>query len=148
MNEITDVSASTNELLGMTRTIVASYVGNNQIPAFDVPAMVRSVHNALSGLSAPNAADAGTSQKPMVSIKKSVTPDYLICLEDGKRLKMLKRYLRSRYELTPEQYRVKWGLPADYPMVAPNYAILRSNFAKKNGLGRQKRVAVKRKKRA
>ncbi len=90
----------------------------------------------MGGLSGIEGVDFVTSQKPAVPVKKSITPDYLICLEDGKRLKMLKRYLRSRFKLTPDQYRAKWGLPADYPMVAANYAAKRSEFAKKIGLGR------------
>ena len=98
--------------------------------------MIKSVHATLGGLSGMAAADMTTAQKPAVAIKKSVTPEYIVCLEDGKKLKMLKRYLRSRYGLSPEEYRAKWGLPADYPMVAPNYAAQRSEFAKKIGLGR------------
>jgi predicted transcriptional regulator len=90
----------------------------------------------LGGLSGAAHGEAATTQKPAVAVKKSITPEYIICLEDGKKLKMLKRYLRSNYNLTPEEYRAKWGLPADYPMVAPNYAAQRSEFAKKIGLGK------------
>jgi MucR family transcriptional regulator, transcriptional regulator of exopolysaccharide biosynthesis len=125
-----------SELLKLVSEIVASYVSNNPVPVSELPAMIRSVHATLGGLSGSLAIDAVTSQKPAVTVKKSITPEYLICLEDGKKLKMLKRYLRSRYGLSPDQYRTKWGLPADYPMVASNYAAQRSEFAKKIGLGR------------
>jgi predicted transcriptional regulator len=125
-----------SELLKLVSEIVASYVSNNPVPVSELPAMIRSVHATLGGLSGSLAIDAVTSQKPAVTIKKSITPEYLICLEDGKKLKMLKRYLRSRYGLSPDQYRTKWGLPADYPMVASNYAAQRSEFAKKIGIGR------------
>jgi predicted transcriptional regulator len=125
-----------SELLKLVSEIVASYVSNNPVPVSELPAMIRSVHATLGGLTGTSAMNALTSQKPAVPIKKSITPEYLICLEDGKKLKMLKRYLRSRYGLSPDQYRAKWGLPADYPMVASNYAAQRSEFAKKIGLGR------------
>lgn len=125
-----------SELLKLVSEIVASYVSNNPVPVSELPAMIRSVHATLGGLTGTLAMNAMTSQKPAVPIKKSITPEYLICLEDGKKLKMLKRYLRSRYGLSPDQYRAKWGLPADYPMVASNYAAQRSEFAKKIGLGR------------
>jgi predicted transcriptional regulator len=98
--------------------------------------MIKSVHGTLGGLVGASQGELPTAQKPAVPIKRSVTPDYIVCLEDGKKLKMLKRYLRSNYNMTPEEYRAKWGLPADYPMVAPNYAAQRSEFAKKIGLGR------------
>ena len=127
---------SSSELLKLVSEIVASYVSNNPVPVGDLPAMIRSVHATLGGLTGAPVMGAGTSQKPAVTVKKSITPEYLICLEDGKKLKMLKRYLRSRYGLSPDQYRAKWGLPADYPMVASNYAAQRSEFAKKIGLGR------------
>jgi len=129
-------AVGSSELLKLVSEIVASYVSNNPVPVSELPAMIRSVHATLGGLSGSRAIDAVTSQKPAVTIKKSITPEYLICLEDGKKLKMLKRYLRSRYGLSPDQYRTKWGLPADYPMVASNYAAQRSEFAKKIGLGR------------
>jgi len=124
------------EILKLASDIVAAYVSNNPVSVGDLPAMIKSVHATLGGLSGIEGVDFATSQKPAVPVKKSITPDYLICLEDGKRLKMLKRYLRSRFKLTPDQYRAKWGLPADYPMVAANYAAKRSEFAKKIGLGR------------
>ena len=127
---------SSGDLLKLVSEIVASYVSNNPVPVSELPAMIRSVHATLGGLTGSASHDGVTSQKPSVPVKKSITPEYLICLEDGKRLKMLKRYLRSRYGLSPDQYRTKWGLPADYPMVASNYAAQRSEFAKKIGLGR------------
>ena len=125
-----------NELLKLASDIVAAYVSNNPVPVGELPAMIKSVHATLGTLSGAPVADVVTNQKPAVTVKKSITPEYLICLEDGKRLKMLKRYLRSRYGLSPDQYRTKWGLPSDYPMVASDYAAKRSEFAKKIGLGR------------
>jgi predicted transcriptional regulator len=126
----------TEEILKLASDIVAAYVSNNPVSVSDLPAMIKSVHATLGGLSGIEGIEFMTSQKPAVPIKKSITPDYLICLEDGKKLKMLKRYLRSRYKLTPDQYRAKWGLAPDYPMVAANYAARRSEFAKQIGLGR------------
>ncbi len=126
----------TEDILKLASDIVAAYVSNNSVAVGDLPAMIKSVHATLGGLSGADGYDMVTSQKPAIPVKKSITPDYLICLEDGKKLKMLKRYLRSRFKLTPDQYRAKWGLPADYPMVAANYAAKRSEFAKKIGLGR------------
>ena len=131
-----NTAAKADEILRLASEIVAAYVSNNPIPAADVPAMIKTVHGTLGGLAASGPGEVATSQKPVVPIKRSVTPDYIVCLEDGKKLKMLKRYLRSNYNMTPEEYRAKWGLPADYPMVAPNYAAQRSEFAKKIGLGR------------
>lgn len=125
-----------DELLKFASDIVAAYVSNNPIPVSEIPGMIKSVHATLGGLAAATSSDTPTALKPAIAVKKSVTPEYIVCLEDGKKLKMLKRYLRSRYDLTPEEYRAKWGLPADYPMVAPNYAAQRSEFAKKIGLGR------------
>src|SRR5215469_14561274 len=124
------------DLLKLASEIVAAYVSNNSISVGELPAMIKSVHATLGGLSAGDGGDAAAGHKPAVPVKKSITPDYLVCLEDGKKLKMLKRYLRSRFSLTPDQYRAKWGLPADYPMVASNYAARRSEFAKRIGLGR------------
>ena len=136
MNEIkSSVSAETTEILRLTTEIVAAYVSNNAIAANDLPGMIRTVHTTLSGLD-QSAGAADVELTPAVPIKKSVTSDYIICLEDGKKLKMLKRYLRSQYGLTPEEYRARWGLPHDYPMVAPNYAAQRSKLAKQIGLGR------------
>jgi predicted transcriptional regulator len=130
------VAARSDDLLKLATEIVAAYVSNNPVPVSELPAMIKSVHATLGGLSSGTAADIQTAQKPAVTVKKSVTPEFIVCLEDGKKLKMLKRYLRSRYSLSPEEYRAKWGLPPDYPMVAPNYAAQRSEFAKKIGLGR------------
>jgi len=128
--------AKDNDLLKLTSDIVAAYVSNNPIPVAELPATIKSVHITLGALFGGAGGEIVTSQKPAVPVKRSITPEYLICLEDGKKLKMLKRYLRSRYGLSPDQYRAKWGLPADYPMVASNYAAQRSEFAKKIGLGR------------
>jgi predicted transcriptional regulator len=125
-----------DELLKLSTQIVSAYVSNNPVPVGDLPGMIKSVHATLGGLAGSNAIDVQTNQKPAVPVKKSIHPEYIVCLEDGKKLKMLKRYLRSRYGLSPDDYRAKWGLPADYPMVAPNYAAQRSEFAKKIGLGR------------
>jgi predicted transcriptional regulator len=124
------------DLLRLATSIIAAYVSNNPVPVAELPGMIKSVYATLGGLSGSSSSDSGTTQKPAVNVKKSITPEFIICLEDGKKLKMLKRYLRSRYSLTPEEYRAKWGLPIDYPMVAPNYAEQRSQFAKKIGLGR------------
>jgi len=132
-----DVPASkSDDLLKSTTDIVAAYVSNNSVAVSELPSMIKSVHATLGGLAGSASSEPQTTQKPAVSVKKSVTPEYIVCLEDGKKLKMLKRYLRSRYSMSPEEYRSKWGLPADYPMVAPNYAAQRSEFAKKIGLGK------------
>lgn len=125
-----------DELLKLASDIVAAYVSNNTVPVGDLPEIIKSVHATLDGLAGPGKTEAPNLQKPAVAIKRSIHADYLVCLEDGKKLKMLKRYLRSRYNLTPEEYRAKWGLAPDYPMVAPNYAARRSEFAKQIGLGR------------
>jgi predicted transcriptional regulator len=144
MNQMTDTGAPPRmeESLQLTTDIVTAYLSNNPINAQDIPAIIRSVHATLEALGKDGAAVTETSLKPAVPIKKSITPAYIVCLEDGKRLKMLKRYLRTRYSLTPDEYRAKWGLPADYPMVAPEYATKRSEFAKKIGLGRGGRPRV------
>ena len=126
----------TEGTLRLATDIVAAYVRHNQIPAAELPDMIKTVHEALDDLVEEKGDPKSPEQKPAVPIRRSVTPEYLICLEDGKRLKMLKRYLRSTYNMTPEEYRAKWGLPPDYPMVAPNYAAQRSAFAKRIGLGR------------
>jgi predicted transcriptional regulator len=126
----------TDDILELTGEIVAAYVSNNPVQAGDIPMIIKNVHATLGGLVGAPVAEVVTAQKPAVPVRKSVTPEYLVCLEDGKKLKMLKRYLRSRYSLTPDQYRAKWNLPADYPMVASNYAAQRSEFAKKIGLGK------------
>src|ERR1051325_9292106 len=131
-----DAPHKSDELLKLASEIVAAYVSNNTVPVDDLPGMIKSVHATLGGLAATTQSEPPTAQKPAVPVKRSVNPEFIVCLEDGKKLKMLKRYLRSRYGLSPEEYRAKWGLPADYPMVAPNYAAQRSEFAKKIGLGR------------
>jgi len=131
------------EILRMTTDIVSAYVSHNELQGSQIPDVIRSVFGTLNAQRAGDGSGALGAQKPTVSIRRSVTPDYIICLEDGKKLKMLKRHLRTTYNLTPEEYRAKWGLPADYPMVSPNYAAQRSAFAKKIGLGR-KRKGVKR----
>jgi len=131
-----DASGKSDELLKLASEIVAAYVSNNTVPVSDLPSMIKSVHATLGGLAEASLSEPATAHKPAVSIKRSVMPEYIVCLEDGKKLKMLKRYLRSRYGLSPEEYRAKWGLPADYPMVAPEYAAQRSEFAKQIGLGR------------
>lgn len=137
MSNLNDAHLSrTDDLLKLASDIVAAYVSNNPVPVADLPGMIKSVHSTLGGLTGVGSSEAASTQKPAVPVKKSITPEYIICLEDGKKLKMLKRYLRSRYSLTPDEYRTKWGLAADYPMVAPNYAAQRSEFAKKIGLGR------------
>ena len=125
------------DLLRHACSIVVAYLAKNHIAQSELPGMIRSVHGALGTLSGGAVSDMGAGLKPAVPVKKSIMPDYIVCLEDGKKLKMLKRYLRGKYKLSPDDYRAKWGLPADYPMVAPNYAALRSQFAKDNGLGRR-----------
>ena len=135
-----------DELIKFASDIVAAYVSNNPVPASELPAMIKSIHSTLGGLGGTSQGETQTGQKPAVPVKRSVNPDYIVCLEDGKKLKMLKRYLRSNYNMTPEEYRAKWGLPADYPMVAPNYAAQRSEFAKKIGLGRSASSSGRRRK--
>ncbi len=124
-------------LIGMTVKIVSSYVANNSLQAAALPDLIRSVHAAILGLTEEAGAPAEAAE-PAVAISKSVTPDHIVCLEDGRKLKMLKRYLRTRYDMTPEEYREKWNLPPDYPMVAPNYAKVRSRHAKQIGLGKKR----------
>jgi predicted transcriptional regulator len=126
------------DLLNLTAEIVAAYVSANQMPSQDVPAFMRLIHGALTTMGA-EVTPLENALEPAVAIKKSVTPDFIICLEDGKKFKSLKRHLRTRYGMSPEEYRGKWGLPQDYPMVAPNYAKERSNLAKRMGLGTGKR---------
>ena len=125
-------------IIDFTAEIVAAYVAKNSVTQAELPKLINDVHRALSVVStgAPAREDV-TEAKPAVTVKKSITSEYLICLEDGKKFKSLKRHLRSHYNLSPEQYREKWGLPADYPMVAPNYAQARSSLAKRMGLGRR-----------
>jgi len=130
-----------SELLEFTTEIVAAHAGNNTVAPEDLPRLIQDVYRTLSGLG--DAQPAQERPKPAVAVKKSVFPDYIVCLEDGKKLKMLKRHLKTAYNMTPEDYRERWGLPADYPMVAPNYAKHRSNLAKKIGLGTKPRGRAK-----
>jgi len=130
--------AKTNEILDLTTTIVSAHVSNNAVGVDDLPKLIRDVHETLSQVEQGRTTQP-EKPTPAVPIKKSITPDYLICLEDGKKLKMLKRHLKTAYNMTPEEYREKWGLQADYPMVAPNYAKQRSRLAKEIGLGTRSR---------
>ena len=126
---------SEDAILRQVTEIVTAYLSKNVLAPDEVPALIRSVHATLGGIAGTEAAPR-EMREPAVPIKKSVKSDYIVCLEDGKKLKMLKRYLRARYNMSPDEYRSKWGLPADYPMTAPNYAAKRSEFAKKFGLGK------------
>jgi len=126
------------DVLGLTAQIVAAHVGNNAVPAGELASLIQDVYRTLSGVGHETVVEE-TKPAPAVPVKKSVFPDHLICLEDGKKLKMLKRHLKTAYDMTPEQYRERWGLAADYPMVAPNYARHRSSLAKKIGLGTKPR---------
>jgi predicted transcriptional regulator len=135
---------SEDDILKLVTEIVAAYVSKNPVAAHELPEIIRNVHATLGGF---NGAEArALPRAPAVAIKKSVHDDYIVCLEDGKKLKMLKRYLRARYKMTPDEYRARWNLPPDYPMVAPNYAQKRSDFAKKIGLGKGEGRKGKRKK--
>jgi predicted transcriptional regulator len=125
-------------LITLTADIVSAHVSNNSVAVSDLPLLIGNVYAALSGLGA-RAEEAAPKPEPAVSIRSSVKPDYIVCLEDGKKLKMLKRHLMTHYNMTPDDYRKKWGLPADYPMVAPNYAEQRRSLAKKIGLGTKRR---------
>jgi len=137
MVEKVDPKMDPSELLTLTTDIVASHVANNSVAVADLSHLIQQVYSALAGVG--SAWGAAGRPNPAVSIKRSITPDYVICLEDGKKLKMLKRHLKTRYNLSPDEYRERWGLPADYPMVAPNYAKQRSALAKKIGLGTKRR---------
>ena len=130
--------AKPSELLALTTNIVAAHVTNNSVAVADLPRLIREVHDTLASVSGAGGREP-ERPTPAVAIKKSVTPDFIICLDDGKKLKMLKRHLKTAYNLTPEQYRERWGLSADYPMVAPNYAKQRSRLAKQIGLGTRPR---------
>ena len=131
-----------NDLVAIAADIVSSYVGNNVVAMGELPSLINAVHRALVAAASGAVEKPAEPQVPAVAIRKSITPDFLICLEDGKKFKSLKRHLQTRYGLSPEEYRAKWGLPADYPMVAPNYAIARSQLAKSMGLGQQRRKAA------
>ena len=130
--------AKPSELLALTTNIVAAHVSNNSVAVADLPRLIREVHDTLASVTGAGGREP-ERPNPAVAIKKSVTPDFIVCLEDGKKLKMLKRHLKTAYNLTPEQYRERWGLSADYPMVAPNYAKQRSRLAKQIGLGTRAR---------
>ena len=123
----------------LTANIVSAYVSNNTVASAEIPNLIGQVHSALMRISSGQTAPPAEPLKPAVAVKRSVTPEYIVCLEDGKKFKSLKRHLRTQYGITPEQYREKWGLPPDYPMVAPNYAAARSQLAKQMGLGQQRR---------
>jgi len=124
-------------LITLTSEIVAAHVSNNSVAVSDLPLLIENVHQALTGLSPKAQAEEEPRPEPAVSVRASIKPDYIVCLEDGKKLKMLKRHLMTHYNMTPDEYRARWDLPADYPMVAPNYAAKRRELAKKIGLGRK-----------
>lgn len=128
---------SRDDILRMAVDVVSAYVSKNPLPATQISELINTVYSSLSQLDPQAPEVKAEAARPAVPVKKSVNPDYIVCLEDGKKLKMLKRHLRTTYNMTPDEYRAKWNLPADYPMVAPNYAAQRSDFAKKIGLGRK-----------
>jgi predicted transcriptional regulator len=131
------------DVIEMTAEIVAAYVENNTISTSDLPGLIQSVHRALSGISTGTETVEVAPKEPAVPVRRSITPDHLVCLEDGRKFKSLKRHLRTKYNMSPEDYRAKWGLAKDYPMVAPNYAKARSELAKQMGLGQGGRQAAK-----
>jgi predicted transcriptional regulator len=135
---MSDVS---NEYIELTAEIVAAYVSNNTVSANEMPGLINQVHQALVRVGGGQHEASSEPLRPAIAVKRSITPDHIVCLEDGKKFKSLKRHLRTQYNMTPEQYREKWALPADYPMVAPNYAAARSQLAKQMGLGQQRRRA-------
>ncbi len=138
MTEETGATVGTdNDLIDLSTEIVSAYVSHNALSVTDLPKLIADVHSALKGLRSVGAPEPIEELKPAVPVRKSVAADYIICLEDGKKFKSLKRHLRTHYDMSPEEYREKWGLPADYPMVAPNYSATRSRLAKDNGLGRK-----------
>lgn len=145
MNDNFKGRVSSEQLLRMTTDVVSAYVQNNPLASNDLPGIISTVHTSLAELQGQSVVKS-EPQKPAVSPRKSITPDFLICLEDGKKLKMLKRHLRTTYNMSPEEYRAKWGLQPDYPMVAPNYAKQRSEFAKQIGLGKGRQRRGRRKK--
>ena len=136
---MSDTNGLTETLIALTADIVSAHVSNNSVAVSDLPLLIQNVHNALSSLG-DEVVEPEVKQEPAVSIRSSIKPDYIVCLEDGKKLKMLKRHLMTHYQMTPEQYRAKWNLPADYPMVAPNYAEQRRSLAKKIGLNTKRRT--------
>lgn len=139
---MSDIPANGN-YIELTAKIVSAYVSNNTVAAAEIPGLISQVHTALARVSGKSGDAPAEPLKPAVSVKKSITPEYIVCLEDGKKFKSLKRHLRTQYNMTPEQYREKWSLGADYPMVAPNYAAARSQLAKQMGLGQQRRRRAK-----
>ncbi len=139
MSDMNSDKTNRDDILRMAVDVVAAYVGKNPLPAAQLPELINTVYGSLTSLEGGQPEAKSEAPKPAIAVKKSVTPDYIICLEDGKKLKMLKRHLMSHYKLTPEQYRERWGLPPDYPMVAPNYAIHRQVLARKIGLGKGRR---------
>jgi predicted transcriptional regulator len=134
-----DMKSDNSDLVEFTTTIVSAYVSNNTVIAGDLPSIINDVHDALARASLQATQPPSEELKPAVPVKRSVTPEYIVCLEDGKKFKSLKRHLRTHYNMSPEEYREKWGLPPDYPMVAPNYAAARSELAKKMGLGQRRK---------
>ena len=140
MSEATTRDGAGSTVLGLTAQIVAAHVSNNSVPLAELSGLIENVHRTLSGLGRPVETPVIARPEPAVPVKKSITPEYLVCLEDGKKLKMLKRHLKTAYNMSPEQYRERWGLPSDYPMVAPAYAQHRSSLAKKIGLGTRPRA--------
>ena len=132
-------AAAPANFIELAADIVSAYLSKNSLPLSELPALINDVHAALVTVAGGTAEPAAEARNPAVSIRRSITPDYIICLDDGKKFKSLKRHLRTQYDLTPEQYRERWGLPPDYPMVAPNYAKARSELAKEMGLGQQRR---------
>ncbi len=139
---MSDTMAGTN-FIELTAGIVSAYVSNNSVAAGEIPNLINQVHGALLRVSSGQTETPAEPLRPAVPVKRSIHPDYIVCLEDGKKFKSLKRHLRTQYNITPEQYREKWGLPPDYPMVAPNYAAARSQLAKQMGLGQQRRRRAK-----
>jgi len=138
MNDLNGaVPGADSELIDLSADIVCAYVSHNALSVTDLPKLIADVHGALKGLQSAMVQEPVEELKPAVPVRKSVAADYIICLEDGKKFKSLKRHLRTHYNLSPEEYREKWSLPADYPMVAPNYSATRSRLAKDNGLGRK-----------
>lgn len=144
MDEDLDERIAREDVLRMAVDVVAAYVSNNQVASTQIPDVINSVFASLTELEGAPPEVKAEPQKPAVPIRRSVTPDYIVCLEDGKKLKMLKRHLQTTYNMSPEEYRAKWGLSSDYPMVAPNYARQRSEFAKQIGLGRKQGEGRKR----
>lgn len=136
------IDSGNETLITLTADIVSAHVSNNSVAVSDLPQLIQNVHNALSNLGS-TPPEPEVKQEPAVSVRASIKPDYIVCLEDGKKLKMLKRHLMTHYQMTPDEYRQKWNLPADYPMVAPNYAEQRRSLAKKIGLGTKRRTSRK-----